>query len=69
MQADSPASTTSAASPSSTVSAAQLAANRANAEKSCGPKTAAGKFTSSHNAVKTGLTGRTILLPTDDVAA
>ncbi len=69
MQAASPASTTSAASPSSTVSAAQLAANRANAEKSCGPKTEAGKLISSHNAVKTGLTGRTILLPTDDIAA
>jgi hypothetical protein len=51
------------------ISDAQLAANRANAEKSCGPKTEEGKLISSHNAVKTGLTGRTIVLPTDDVAA
>jgi hypothetical protein len=55
------------ASPS--VSEAQLNANRANAQFSSGPKTETGKLRSSHNAVKTGLTGRTILLPTDDVAA
>jgi hypothetical protein len=47
-------------------SEAQLAANRANAQLSTGPITEAGKAKSSHNAVKTGLTGRTILLPTDD---
>jgi hypothetical protein len=33
----------------------QIAANRANAEKSTGPKTIKGKATSSQNAVKTGL--------------
>jgi hypothetical protein len=44
----------------------QIAANRANAQLSTGPKTEAGKAASSHNAIKTGLTGRTVLLPTDD---
>ena len=51
------------------VSEAQLAANRANSQSSSGPKTEQGKLVSSHNALKTGLTGRTIVLPTDDVAA
>ena len=46
----------------------QLAANRANATHSTGPKSAAGKQIASHNALKTGLTGRTVLLPTDDIA-
>ena len=50
------------------ISPAQLAANRANAELSTGPKTCAGKANSCLNAVKTGLTGRTVLLPTDDAA-
>ena len=54
---------------SNNVSEAQLAANRANAQSSTGPKTEQGKLVSSHNALKTGLTGRTIVLPTDDVAA
>ena len=52
-----------------TISDAQLAANRANSQLSTGPKSAQGKRVSSHNALKTGLTGRTIVLPTDDVAA
>ncbi|HMJ60310.1 MAG TPA: hypothetical protein VK493_01060, partial [Bryobacteraceae bacterium] len=42
---------------------------RANAQLSTGPKTETGKAKSSHNALKTGLTGRTVLLPTDDVEA
>jgi hypothetical protein len=50
-------------------SEAQLAANRANSQSSTGPKTEQGKLASSHNALKTGLTGRTIVLPSDDVAA
>lgn len=48
---------------------AQLAANRANAQLSTGPTTAEGKAKISMNAVKTGLTGRTVLLPGDDVEA
>jgi hypothetical protein len=46
--------------------AAQIAANRANAELSTGPTSEAGKTRSSLNAVKTGLTGRTVLLPGED---
>ena len=48
------------------ISPARLAANQANARFSSGPKSAAGKAKASLNAVKTGLTGRTVLLPTDD---
>jgi hypothetical protein len=47
----------------------QINANRANAQHSTGPSSPEGKLKSSHNALKTGLTGRTILLPSDDVAA
>ncbi len=43
-------------------------ANRANAAHSTGPKTEDGKRIAAHNALKTGLTGRTVLLPTDDLA-
>ena len=50
------------------ISEAKLAANRANAVKSTGPVTAEGKAKSSLNAVKTGLTGRTILLSTEEAA-
>jgi hypothetical protein len=46
----------------------QIHANRENAKHSTGPVTDQGKATSSHNAVKTGLTGQTVLLKTDDVA-
>jgi hypothetical protein len=48
---------------------AQLSANKANAQLSTGAKTADGKAKSSLNALKTGLTGRTVLLPSDDAAA
>jgi hypothetical protein len=51
-----------------TASEAQLAANRANAQFSTGAKTPDGKATSCLNAIKTGLTGRTVLLHTDDAA-
>ena len=47
-------------------SEAQITANRTNAALSTGPITEAGKTKSAHNALKIGLTGRTILLPTDD---
>ena len=53
----------------SPISEARLAANRANAQLSTGPTSAAGKAKVSLNAVKSGLTGRTVLLPSDDVAA
>jgi hypothetical protein len=45
-----------------------LAANVANAQLSTGPRTPEGLAKSSLNAVKNGLTGRTILLPNEDVA-
>jgi hypothetical protein len=45
----------------------QIAANRENAQHSTGPSTAEGKARSAINAVKSGLTGRTILLPNEDV--
>ncbi|MGA8026817.1 MAG: hypothetical protein WB992_06695 [Bryobacteraceae bacterium] len=47
---------------------AQNAANQRNAQLSTGPTSEAGKAKSSLNAVKTGLTGRTVLLPGDDAA-
>jgi hypothetical protein len=47
----------------------RLAANRANARKSTGPKTPQGKAKSSLNAVKSGLTGQTVLVPADEVEA
>jgi hypothetical protein len=50
-------------------SSAQIVANQANAQLSTGPKTPEGKAKSSLNAVSTGLTGRTVLLPSDDVEA
>ncbi|HEX7362832.1 MAG TPA: hypothetical protein VF283_20265 [Bryobacteraceae bacterium] len=47
-------------------SPARLAANQANARLSTGPRTSAGKEICSLNALKTGLTGRTVLLPSED---
>ena len=49
-------------------SSAQIAANQRNAQLSTGPTSETGKAKSSLNAVKTGLTGRTVLLPSDDAA-
>jgi len=49
------------------ISPAQLAANRANSQMSTGPRTEGGLARSSKNAVKSALTGRTVLLPGDDV--
>jgi hypothetical protein len=52
-----------------TISPAQLNANRANSQLSTGPKSSEGKAKSCLNAVKTGLTGRTVLLPSEDAEA
>ena len=43
--------------------------NKANAQYSTGPKTDAGKQRSSLNALRHGLTGQTIVLPSDDLEA
>ena len=48
--------------------AAQAAASRINGALSHGPTSESGKATSSLNALKTGLTGRTVLLPSEDAA-
>ena len=53
----------------SAISEARLIANRANAQFSTGPTSAEGKEKISLNALKTALTGRTVLLPTDDAEA
>jgi hypothetical protein len=49
-------------------SAKQLSANQANAQHSTGPTSEAGRAKSSLNAVKSGLTGLTVLLPSEDAA-
>jgi len=46
----------------------QITANQKNAQLSTGPTSSVGKAKSSLNAVKTGLTGLTVLLPGDDAA-
>ncbi len=56
------ASQTSATAEESKLSDARLAANRANAQFSTGPTSPEGKAKVSLNAVKTGLTGRTVIL-------
>jgi hypothetical protein len=48
--------------------AAQAAASRLNGALSHGPTSEEGKAVSSLNALKTGLTGRTVLLPSEDAA-
>ena len=47
----------------------RAAANRANARHSTGPRTAHGKHRSSQNALRHGLTARTAVLPSEDLAA
>ncbi|MGA2497773.1 MAG: hypothetical protein ABSH20_08535, partial [Tepidisphaeraceae bacterium] len=46
----------------------RTAANRLNAQKSTGPRTAAGKAKSALNALKHGLTSQSPLLPTENPA-
>jgi len=47
----------------------RTATNRANAQKSTGPRTEAGKQRTRLNALRHGLTGHTIVLPTEDHSA
>jgi len=49
-------------------SEARLAANRGNAQRSTGPRTAAGRQVSSRNATRHGVLARTPLLPGEDPA-
>ena len=45
----------------------QIAANRANARKSTGPRTAPGRQKVAVNALRHGLTGRTVVVPSQDL--
>ena len=47
-------------------SPAQILANRNNAHRSTGPKTAEGKQAASHNATRHGLAGTQIVIPGED---
>jgi flagellar biosynthesis GTPase FlhF len=53
---------------SDSISERRLAANRANAQLSTGPRTSEGKAVSSLNAVKTGLCGRAVLFASEEEA-
>jgi hypothetical protein len=48
---------------------AQIQANRANAQKSTGPRTEEGKARSSGNSLRDGFRSQSVLLPSDDPAA
>ena len=47
-------------------SAAKIEANRRNSQRSKGPTSDAGKSRSRYNALKHGMTAKTVLLPGDD---
>src|ERR1700681_2550285 len=47
----------------------RAAVNKANAQKSTGPRTEAGKQRTRLNALRHGLTGQTVVLPTEDHSA
>jgi hypothetical protein len=55
--------------PSSNGNPDRAVTNAGNAQKSTGPRTAAGKQRSSLNALRHGLTGHVVVLPTEDQAA
>ena len=50
------------------ISERQLAANRANARKSTGPRSPAGKAASSHNALKSGIYAKAMIIDGEDPA-
>ncbi len=64
-----PTAASAAAPESHATSEAKRLANAANAQFSTGPTSLEGKAKSSLNALKTALTGRTVLLPAEDAAA
>ena len=49
-------------------SPAQIAANRANAQKSTGPRSAEGKSASRFNALKHGIDAASVIIPGEDPA-
>lgn len=55
--------------PASNGNPGRAAVNRSNSEHSTGPRTAAGKQRSSLNALRHGLTGHVVVLPTEDLTA
>jgi hypothetical protein len=55
--------------PSKTTPIDRAAINRANSQRSCGPRTAEGKQRSSLNALHHGLTAASPVLPSEDAAA
>jgi len=61
-------STTAAAAPQSpsSINATRTAINRANSQRSTGPRTAEGKTASSQNAFKHGLYSKQLILPGED---
>ena len=56
-------------SPSINQTSDRAAVNKANAQKSTGPRTEAGKQRSKLNALRHGLTGQTVVLPSEDQSA
>ena len=50
-------------------SSRQITANRLNAQRSTGPRTASGKAVVAHNALKHGLLARQVVLPDEDAGA